>query len=152
MGQKDVKIYLTCNFSGAKSKNLQANTAACLSSLAKNHRENQDLVVAKGAVKPLVCLAKSTKTLCQVKAASALESLATSNPEAQKEIDAADAQKPLIRLLKMWAIEVKEQGLCTLITQNARIFFLCLFLAVIFLNQFSHFTHFFQQGEAYFCC
>lgn len=86
--------------------------------MAKNHKENQDLVVAKGAVKPLVCLAKSTKTLCQVKAASALESLATSNPEAQKEIDAADAQKPLIRLLKMWAIEVKEQGLCILMTQN----------------------------------
>ena len=97
-------------FSGAKSKNLQANTAACLSSLAKDHRENQDLVIAKGAVKPLVSLAKSPKTLCQVKAASALESLATSNPEAQKEIDAADAQRPLIRLLKMWAIEVKEQG------------------------------------------
>ena len=108
------KIFLTCEFSGAKSKNLQANTAACLSSLTKDHRENQDLVVAKGAVKPLVGLAKSTKTLCQVKAASALESLATSNPEAQKEIDAADAQKPLIRLLKMWAIEVKEQGLCIL--------------------------------------
>ena len=105
--------------------------------------------MAKGAVKPLVCLAKSTKTLCQVKAASALESLATSNPEVQKEIDAADAQKPLIRLLKMWAIEVKEQGLCILITQNSRIFFLCLFLALIFLNQFSHFTNFFQQGEAY---
>lgn len=55
-------------------------------------------------------LAKSTKTLCQVKAASALESLAANNPEAQREIDAADAQRPLIRLLKMWAIEVKEQG------------------------------------------
>lgn len=102
-----------CNlllFSGAKSKNLQANTAACLSSLAKDHRENQDLIVAKGAVRALVALAKSTKTLCQVKAASALQSLATNNPEAQKEIDAADAQRPLIRLLKMWAIEVKEQG------------------------------------------
>lgn len=120
-----VKKYF--NFSGAKSKNLQANTAACLSSLAKGHRENQDLVVAKGAVKPLVSLAKSTKMLCQVKAASALESLATSNPEAQKEIDAADAQRPLIRLLKMWAIEVKEQGLCILITQKVRVFFLFVF-------------------------
>ena len=47
-----------------------------------------------------------------MKAASALESLAASNPEAQKEIDAADAQRPLIRLLKMWLIEVKEQGTC----------------------------------------
>ena len=108
--------------SGAKSKNLQANTAACLSALTKDHRENQDLVVAKGAVKPLVSLAKSTKTLCQVKAASALESLATSNPEAQKEIDAADAQRPLIRLLKMWAIEVKEQGMHIIfVTYNRRV-------------------------------
>lgn len=73
------------------------------------------MVVAKGAVKPLVLLAKSTKTLCQVKAASALESLAASNPEAQKEIDAADGQRPLIRLLKMWAIEVKEQGVLGLL-------------------------------------
>ena len=46
-----------------------------------------------------------------MKAASALESLASNNPEAQKEIDTADAQRPLIRLLKMWAIEVKEQGM-----------------------------------------
>lgn len=59
----------------------------------------------------MVVLAKSTKTLCQVKAASALESLASNNPEAQKDIDTADAQRPLIRLLKMWAIEVKEQGM-----------------------------------------
>jgi len=111
--------------------------------LTKDHRENQDLVVAKGAVKPLVTLAKSTKTLCQVKAASALESLATSNPEAQKEIDAADAQKPLIRLLKMWAIEVKEQGVFILMTQNLRICFLFLFLVFIFLN---HFFNFYLKG------
>lgn len=58
----------------------------------------------------MVSLAKSTKTLCQVKAAGALESLATNNSEAQRDIDIADAQRPLIRLLKMWAIEVKEQG------------------------------------------
>ena len=105
-----IDIAITWPPQGAKSKNLQANTAACLSSLAKNHRENQDLIVASGGVKPLVSLAKSTRTLCQVKAAGALESLATNNSEAQRDIDVADAQRPLIRLLKMWAIEVKEQG------------------------------------------
>ena len=104
---------------GSKSKNLQANTAACLSALAKDHRENQDLIVRKRAVKPLVTLAKSPKTVCQVNAASALEALATNNPEAQVEIDGADAQRPLIRLLKMWAIEVKEQGLCDIIYNPA---------------------------------
>lgn len=105
-----IDIAITWPPQGTKSKNLQANTAACLSSLAKNHRENQDLIVASGGVKPLVSLAKSTRTLCQVKAAGALESLATNNSEAQRDIDVADAQRPLIRLLKMWAIEVKEQG------------------------------------------
>ena len=113
--------------------------------MTKDHRENQDLVVAKGAVKPLVSLAKSTKTLCQVKAASALESLATSNPEAQKEIDAADAQKPLIRLLKMWAIEVKEQGLCILMPQN-----LSMFLFVFSLDFFKPlflFFFFIERGR-----
>lgn len=112
--------------------------------MAKDHRENQDLVVAKGAVKPLVSLAKSTKTLCQVKAASALESLAMSNAEAQKEIDAADAQKPLIRLLKMWAIEVKEQGLCICITQNLMVFCMTVFLVWIFLKPF---VPFFMEGH-----
>jgi len=111
--------------------------------LAKDHRENQDLVVAKGAVKPLVSLAKSTKTLCQVKAASALESLAMSNSEAQKEIDAADAQKPLIRLLKMWAIEVKEQGLCIFITQNMMVF--CMYFFSI--DFFETICSFFYGGS-----
>ena len=42
--------------------------------------------------------------------------------EAQKEIDAADAQRPLIRLLKMWAIEVKEQGMHIIfVTYNRRV-------------------------------
>ena len=109
--------------------------------MAKDHRENQDLVVAKGAVKPLVSLAKSTKTLCQVKAASALESLAMSNPEAQKEIDAADAQKPLIRLLKMWAIEVKEQGLCICITQNLMVFCMTVFFSMDFFETICSFFY-----------
>lgn len=55
-------------------------------------------------------LAKSIQTTCQVKAASALESLAENNPEAQQIIDAANAPLPLIRLLKLWNIEVREQG------------------------------------------
>ena len=96
--------------SGTRSKKLQANTAACLSVLAKNHKANQDLIVSKAGVKPLVTLAKSIQTTCQVKAASALESLAENNPEAQQIIDAANAPLPLIRLLKLWNIEVREQG------------------------------------------
>lgn len=46
-----------------------------------------------------------------MKAASALEALAENNPEAQGIVEQAEAAKPLIRLLKVWSIEVKEQGM-----------------------------------------
>lgn len=96
------------------------NCVNALRVLCDGNHDNQTAVAKSGAiailtqllsgVKPLVSLAKSTRTLCQVKAAGALESLATNNSEAQRDIDVADAQRPLIRLLKMWKIEVKEQG------------------------------------------
>jgi hypothetical protein len=97
-------------FTGTYSKKLQANTAACLSALVKHHHDNQNLIITKGAVKPLVKQLRNTSSLCQVKAATALEALAKDNPEAQDIIDQADAARPLIRLLKVWSIEVKEQG------------------------------------------
>ena len=61
-------------------------------------------------MKPLVKQLRNISSLCQVKAASALEALAEDNPEAQGIIDQSEAAKPLIRLLKVWSINVKEQG------------------------------------------
>ena len=81
-----------------------------MSALAKNHQTNQGLFISEGAVQPLVQLMRRQDSVCQLKAASALESLAEGNPSAQQEIDNYDAAKSLIRLLKLWAMEMKEQG------------------------------------------
>ena len=94
-----------------KSRRLQANTAAGLSAIARNNRFNQDLIASKqGAVKGLVDLLNSKNPVCQVKAAIAIESLAVRNSNVQRLVEDVGAVKPLIRLLKIWSIEVKEQG------------------------------------------
>ena len=61
-------------------------------------------------MKPLVNLLRSKDSRCQLKAARALQALAEDNQYAQEEIDKCDAGKPLIRLLKLWDVNMKEQG------------------------------------------
>jgi hypothetical protein len=93
------------------SKRLQANTASALSAIARGSRINQDLIASiPGAVKGLVQLVHFKNSVCQVKAASAIESLAHGNFNVQRLVEDAGAVRPLIRLLKIWSIEVKEQG------------------------------------------
>ena len=97
------------------SKRLQANTASALSAIARGSHVNQNLIASiPGAVKGLVELAASKNSVCQVKAASAIESLAQRNVHVQRLVEDAGAVRPLIRLLKIWSIEVKEQGNATL--------------------------------------
>jgi hypothetical protein len=99
------------------SKRLQANTASALSAIARGSHVNQNLIASiPGAVKGLVELAASKNSVCQVKAASAIESLAQRNVNVQRLVEDAGAVRPLIRLLKIWSIEVKEQGNTILIT------------------------------------
>lgn len=94
------------------SRRLQANTAAALSALTRGNCTNQDLIASiPGAVKGLVELVNSKNSVCQVKAASAIESLTQSNFSVQRLVEDAGAVRPLIRLLKIWSIEVKEQGI-----------------------------------------
>ena len=64
-------------------------------------------------MKPLVKLLRSKDSRCQLKAARALQALAEDNQYAQEEIDNCDAGKPLIRLLKLWDVNMKEQGIIT---------------------------------------
>lgn len=45
-----------------------------------------------------------------MKAASALEALANDNADSQKAFLDLDAPKALIKLLKIWSVEVREQG------------------------------------------
>ena len=93
------------------SKRLQANTAAVFSAIARDNHVNQNLIASvHGAVKGLVELVNSKNPVCQVKAANAIESLACGNVDVQAIIEDAGAVRPLIRLLKIWSIEVKEQG------------------------------------------
>ena len=93
------------------SKRLQANTASALSAIAHGNHTNQDLIASiPGAIKGLVELINSKNSVCQVKAASAVESLAHGNVSVQRLIEDAGAVRPLIKLLKIWSIEVKEQG------------------------------------------
>lgn len=80
---------------------LQAASAAALAAITRNHKENQDIVIAIDAAKPLVGLLKLRNMEVQVKAAAALESLAESNPHSQEAILALDAPTHLIRLLKV---------------------------------------------------
>ena len=61
-------------------------------------------------MKPLVKLLKGKDSRCQLKAARALQALAEDNQYAQEEIDGCDSLKPLIRLLKLWDVNIKEQG------------------------------------------
>ena len=81
-----------------------------MSALSHENKPNQDTFVQEGAVSPLVRLLKSKDPRCQLKAACALQMLADENPFAQEEIDKCEAAKPLIRLLKLWAVNMKEQG------------------------------------------
>ena len=55
-------------------------------------------------------LLRSKDSRCQLKAARALQTLSENNQYAQEEIDKCDAGKPLIRLLKLWDVNMKEQG------------------------------------------
>jgi hypothetical protein len=103
------------------SKRLQANTASALSAIARDSRINQDLIASiPGAVKGLVELVSSKNSVCQVKAASAIESLAQGNFNVQKLVEDAGAVRPLIRLLKIWSIEVKEQGTIKMVLYNTQ--------------------------------
>lgn len=99
------------NILETNSKRLRANTASALSAIARGSRRNQDLIASiPGTVKGLVSLVNSKNSACQVKAASAIESLAQGNVNVQRLVEDAGAVRPLIRLLKIWSIEVKEQG------------------------------------------
>lgn len=105
-------MLLYINVLDTNSKRLQANTAAALSAIARDSRINQDLIASKpGAIKGLVELVNSKNSVCQVKAASAIESLAQGNFDVQRLLEDAGAVRPLIRLLKIWSIVVKEQGI-----------------------------------------
>ena len=97
-------------FAGSSSVRLQGNVAALVSALAHSNRPNQDHFIGEGAVTPLVKLLRSKDSRCQLKAARALQALAEDNEYAQEEIDKCDAGKPLIRLLKLWDVNMKEQG------------------------------------------
>ena len=62
-------------------------------------------------MKPLVKLLRSKDSRCQLKAARALQALSEDNAYAQEDVDKHGAGKPLIRLLKLWDVNMKEQGL-----------------------------------------
>ena len=98
-------------FAGSSSVRLQGNVAALVSALGYSNRPNQDHFIREGAVTPLVKLLRSKDSRCQLKAARALQALAEDNEYAQEEIDKCDAGKPLIRLLKLWDVNMKEQGI-----------------------------------------
>ena len=129
---------LPIRFLDANSRRLQANTASALSAIALCNRINQDLIASKGgAVNGLVELVNSKNPVCQVKAACAIESLAQGNSNVQRLIEDAGAVRPLIRLLKIWSIEVKEQGT---VTRNDKLCQLSTVVYRLFTNLACYFT------------
>ncbi|PAA83871.1 hypothetical protein BOX15_Mlig007209g2, partial [Macrostomum lignano] len=93
------------------SEILQTNAAAALAAITKRNPDNQELVLKAKAVEPLVNLLKSRGNInVQVKAASAVEALSEGNPMSQKAFIRLETDKALLKLLKVWSLEVKEQG------------------------------------------
>lgn len=88
------------------TKVLQEEACLALAELAWDHKENQELICAAGAVGALVQALRGRRIPAQVKAAKALESIARHNPAAQQSFLQQSADKYLLQLVKVsqaWA-------------------------------------------------
>lgn len=72
-----------------------------LAELAWNHKENQELICAAGAVSALVQALRGGRIPAQVKAAKALESIARHNSAIQQCFLKQSAARYLLQLLKV---------------------------------------------------
>lgn len=72
-----------------------------LAALAWDHKENQELICAAGAVGALVQALRGRQISAQVKAAKALESIASHNHAIQQCFLKQSAAKYLLQLLKV---------------------------------------------------
>ncbi|XP_036395920.1 ankyrin and armadillo repeat-containing protein [Megalops cyprinoides] len=96
------------------SEMLQEEACAALAELARGHRQNQDAMGAAGAVGPLVQILQGRRLPLMVKAAMALETIADQNPAIQARFLRKSAARHLLRLLKVFQLEVREQGAVSL--------------------------------------
>ncbi|KAJ8403521.1 hypothetical protein AAFF_G00352930 [Aldrovandia affinis] len=97
-----------------ESEVLQEESCATLAELAHGHRQNQDAICSAGAVGPLVQILRGRRLSAQVKAARALEAVADHNPSTQSRFLKKSAAVHLLRLLKVFQVEVREQGAVSL--------------------------------------
>ncbi|XP_057191221.1 ankyrin and armadillo repeat-containing protein [Triplophysa rosa] len=93
---------------------LQEETCLALAELAWDHKENQELICAAGAVGALVQALRGRQIPAQVKAAKALESIARHNPAIQQSFLKQSAAKYLLQLLKVFQVDVREQAAASL--------------------------------------
>lgn len=80
---------------------LQGEACLALAELARDHKENQDLMCDAHAVTSVVKVLSSRKISSQVKAAKALEAMALRNPTMQEQFIKKSATRHLLHLLKV---------------------------------------------------
>ncbi|XP_056610686.1 ankyrin and armadillo repeat-containing protein isoform X2 [Triplophysa dalaica] len=93
---------------------LQEEACLALAELAWDHKENQELICAAGAVGALVQALRGRRIPAQVKAAKALESIARHNPAVQQSFLQQSADKYLLQLVKVFQVDVREQAAASL--------------------------------------
>ncbi|KAL2081373.1 hypothetical protein ACEWY4_023226 [Coilia grayii] len=96
------------------SEALVEEACLALAELAWGHRENQEVICAAGAVSPLVRILRSRRMPAQVKAAKALEAIADHNAAIQTRFLKRSATKHLLWLLKVFQLDIREQGAVSL--------------------------------------
>ncbi|KAM5152418.1 ankyrin and armadillo repeat-containing protein [Mantella aurantiaca] len=107
-------IPLLVGFLSAKSDVLISVSSAAVAELARGNKNLQDAIAKENAIIALINIIRLKKLSNQVKAAMAIEALADHNAAIQKEFLDRSTSKHISKLLKVFHLEVREQGSMTL--------------------------------------
>ncbi|CAH2306538.1 ankyrin and armadillo repeat-containing [Pelobates cultripes] len=107
-------IPLLVELLGVKSDILVSASSAAIAELARGNKLIQDVIAKENAIDPLINIIRGRKLNIQVKAAMAMEALADHNAAIQKEFLDRAVSKHISKLLKVFQLDVREQGSITL--------------------------------------